>query len=99
MAKGHSLADPGSLNYAKLRWRDPNAHVFLRALGKAMQHVFHLASLIAPLWDKNHVNFQDLDALLRDITMEGRPSSQLLFQDSLFLDHYADLLARLPQCT
>ena len=72
MATGHSLADPGSLNYDKLRWRDPNTRGFLRTLGKAMQKVLTLSSLLAPFQDKNHVDFQDLDALLPGITFEGR---------------------------
>ena len=58
-----------------------------------MQQVQTLASLLAPFQDKNHVDSQDLDALLHDTAMEGRPPSQLLFQDSLYLDHCADLLA------
>ena len=45
VATGLSLADPSSLNYAKLRWRDPNTRGFLRTLAKAMQKVLTLSSL------------------------------------------------------
>ena len=68
MATGLSLADPSSLNYAKLRWRDPNTRGFLRTLAKAMQKVLTLSRLLAQFHDKTHVDFQNLDAILPGIS-------------------------------
>ena len=59
-----------------------------------MQKVLTLSRLLAHFHDETHANFQDLYALLPGISYQGRAPSQLLYQDSLFLYHCADLLTK-----